>query len=78
MSIPFAYQKGASDHIIDDCEPSCDCWELNSGPLEEQPVLLITDLSLWPLICTFKEIQLFMQERTLVLYKKTVSEIHFK
>ena len=25
---------------MDDCEPPCGCWELNRGPLEEQPVLL--------------------------------------
>jgi hypothetical protein len=26
----------ASDPITDGCEPPCGCWELNSGPLEEQ------------------------------------------
>jgi hypothetical protein len=26
--------------ITDGCEPLCDCWELNSGPREEQSVLL--------------------------------------
>jgi hypothetical protein len=30
----------ASDPITDGCEPPCGCWELNSGPLEEQSVLL--------------------------------------
>jgi hypothetical protein len=35
-----ACQKRASDYITDGCEPSCGCWELNSGPLEEQLVLL--------------------------------------
>jgi hypothetical protein len=29
-----------ADPIVDGCEPQCDCWELNSGPLEEQSVLL--------------------------------------
>jgi hypothetical protein len=24
------------DPITDGCEPPCGCWELNSGPLEEQ------------------------------------------
>jgi hypothetical protein len=28
------------------CEPPCGCWELNSGRLEEQPVLLTTEPSL--------------------------------
>jgi hypothetical protein len=34
------YQKRASDPITDGWEPPCGCWELNSGPLEEQLVLL--------------------------------------
>ena len=34
--------------ITDDCEPPCGCWELNSGPLEEQPVFLTTEPSLQP------------------------------
>jgi hypothetical protein len=40
------YQKNASDPVIDGCEPPCGCWELNSGPLEEQSVLLFPELSL--------------------------------
>ena len=32
-------KKRASDPITDGCEPSCSCWELNSGPLEKQPGL---------------------------------------
>jgi hypothetical protein len=32
-------QKRAPDLITDGCEPPCGCWELNSGPLEKQPVL---------------------------------------
>ena len=43
-----ACQKMASDPITDGCEPPCSCWELNSGPLEEQSVLLTTELSLQP------------------------------
>ena len=38
----LACQKRASDPTIDGCEPSCACWELNSGPQEEQPVVLLT------------------------------------
>ena len=41
-----ACQKRASDLITDGCEPPCDCWELNSGPLEEQPMLLTAEPSL--------------------------------
>jgi hypothetical protein len=32
-------QKQTSDPIIDGHEPPWGCWELNSGPLEDQPVL---------------------------------------
>jgi len=31
------------DPITDGCEPPCGCWDLNSGPLEEQSVLLTTE-----------------------------------
>jgi hypothetical protein len=37
------HQKSASDPTIGGCEPPCSCWELNSGPLEEQSVLLIAE-----------------------------------
>ena len=44
-----AGQKRAPDLITDGCEPpSCGCWELNSGPLEEQAMLLTTEPSLQP------------------------------
>jgi hypothetical protein len=36
------HYKRASDPITDGCEPLYGCWELNSGPLEEQTVLLTT------------------------------------
>lgn len=29
------HQKTASGPITDGCEPPCDCWELKSGPLED-------------------------------------------
>jgi hypothetical protein len=34
------HQKRASDPITDGYEPPCGCWELNSGSLEEQSLLL--------------------------------------
>ncbi|GAB1301764.1 Set1/Ash2 histone methyltransferase complex subunit ASH2 [Apodemus speciosus] len=34
------HQKRASDLIMDGCEPPYGCWDLNSGPSEEQSVLL--------------------------------------
>ena len=43
------YQKKTSGHIIDGFEPSHGGWELNSGSLEEQPVLLTAKPSLQPL-----------------------------
>ena len=32
--------------VTDKCELPCGCWELNPGPLEEQPLLLTSELSL--------------------------------
>jgi hypothetical protein len=37
-----------TDLITDGCEPPCGCWDLNSGPSEEQSVLLTTEPSLQP------------------------------
>lgn len=34
---------GAGTRVADDCELPGGSWELNVGPLEEQPVLLPTD-----------------------------------
>jgi hypothetical protein len=41
-------QKRATELIIDDYKSPCGGWELNSGPLEEQPVLLTTEPSVRP------------------------------
>jgi hypothetical protein len=30
--------------VEDGCELSCGCWELNQGPLQEQQMLLTTEL----------------------------------
>lgn len=40
------HQKRASNSITDGREEPCGCWELTSGPLEEQAVLLNTEPSL--------------------------------
>lgn len=37
-----ACQERASGLIIDGYEPLCGCWELHSGPLEEQPMNALT------------------------------------
>jgi hypothetical protein len=49
---PQTHQKKAPDS----CEPPCVYWELNSGPLEEQSVLLTTEPSLQSSVLTFKEL----------------------
>jgi hypothetical protein len=42
----FRHPRRASDLITDGCEPLCGCWDLNSGPSEEQSVLLTAEPSL--------------------------------
>ena len=49
-----AGQKRAPDLITDCCEPPCGCWELNSEPLEEPPVLLTAEPSLQPCLLVFE------------------------
>jgi hypothetical protein len=44
-----AGQKRAPDLIIDGYEPPYGCWELNSGPLEEQSLLSTYEPSLQPI-----------------------------
>ena len=48
FNIYLFYVKRAWDPIIDGYKSPCSCWELNSWPLEEQLVLLTTELSLQP------------------------------
>jgi hypothetical protein len=43
------YSKRALDIVTDGCEPPCGCWDLNSGPSEEQLALLTTEPSCQPL-----------------------------
>jgi hypothetical protein len=42
------HQNRASDLITDGCEPPCSCWDLSSGPSEEQSVLLTAEPSHQP------------------------------
>ena len=35
-----------SDGVVESCELPCGCWELNLGPLKDQPVLLTPEPSL--------------------------------
>ena len=48
MYVYGTFQKRVSDLIMDGCEPPCGCWGLNSGPLEEQSVLLTAEPALQP------------------------------
>ena len=48
--------------ITDGCEPPCGCWEMNSGPLEEQSMLLTAEPSLQP---SFKDLFIFIYMSTL-------------
>jgi hypothetical protein len=48
---PKRPEEGVRSHgtgVRERCEPPWGCWESNLGPLEEQPVLLTTDLSVSP------------------------------
>jgi hypothetical protein len=44
----FRHQRRESGLVTDGCEPPCGCWDLNSGPLEEQSVLFTTESCLQP------------------------------
>jgi len=48
LCMDICVPEEASDLIGDGCEPPCGYWELNSGPVEEQPVLLTGKSSLQP------------------------------
>jgi hypothetical protein len=39
------FRRGHQIFVMDGCEPPCGCWDLNSGPLEEQLVLLTAEPS---------------------------------
>jgi hypothetical protein len=42
------------NRVADSCELTCGCWGSDSGPLEEQQMLFITELSPLPCVITFK------------------------
>lgn len=41
------------DRITYSCELSCECWEMNMGPLEEEPMISTREPSLCPPLLTF-------------------------
>jgi hypothetical protein len=46
--MPACQKRASGQTIMDSCGSPCDCWELNSGPLEEQLELLTAEQSLLP------------------------------
>jgi hypothetical protein len=50
--------RSSGTRVADDCGLPCDCWELNPGPLEEQPVLLTIE-PYFLLLITLKNIYYF-------------------
>ena len=71
------HQKRAPDPITDGCEPPCGCWELNSGPLEEQSVLLTTEPSLPPPVILFIMSTVPVCESNLSVYLLIKCLLHF-
>jgi hypothetical protein len=49
-------RRGHQIFVTGGCEPPCSCWDLNSGPLEEQLVLLTAEPSHQPRLFVFKEV----------------------
>jgi hypothetical protein len=45
LQVIMRHEKRTSDPITDGCKPPCGCWDLNSGPSEEQSVPLPTEPS---------------------------------
>lgn len=45
--------RASGPEFTDSCELLCVCWELNPCPVGEQSVVLIAELSLCPLVCSF-------------------------
>jgi hypothetical protein len=50
-------RRGRQICYEDGCEPPCGCWDLNSGPLEEQSLLLTAEPSLQPPTCFLTQTQ---------------------
>lgn len=53
MELPCRPKEGDSSlrtGVTEGCEPPCGCWELNTGPVEDQTVLLIFSVSSFTLL----------------------------
>lgn len=58
------------------CEPLHRCWEFNTGPLEEQHVLLDTEPSLQPLAVSYIREQAIIK-KSLNCVSKKIENLHF-
>jgi hypothetical protein len=61
---------------MDGCEPPCGCWDLNSGPLEEQSVLLTTEPFLQPNILSFADKWMELENIILSEVTQTPKDMH--
>ena len=71
------HQKRVSDLITDGCEPPCGCWDLNSGPSEEQSMLLTTEPSLQPWISFLLFFYFLVFQDRVSLYSSGCLGTHF-
>jgi hypothetical protein len=67
--------KRESGPITDGCEPPYGCWDLNSGPSEEQSVLLTAEPSLQPLSVLGSYILYFKPDTNLLGGSKNVYNV---
>ena len=58
-----------SDLVTDGCEPPCGCWDLNSGPLDEQSVLLTTEQSLQHSVVVVKDLFIIIHKYTVAVFR---------
>ena len=75
-----AHQKRMSVLTTDGCESPCDFWELNSGPVKEQSVLLISEPSLQPKVFLYNEMFVIFSvepQREVSLWKSLCLSIMF-
>lgn len=66
-TVSMEFRKRVSDpprpRVTDSREPSCGCWELNLGPLQEQQVLFTAELSLKVLFFNFGKVCTILTRR---------------
>jgi hypothetical protein len=63
LSVFCEHQKRTPDLITDGCEPPDGCWGMNSGTLEEQPVLSTTEPSFQPLGLDFFQSNILQESK---------------